>query len=433
MNDKIKKSILKIYNLISNNRVNNSYKYSWVNNGNGWSGQNIDCFSFVEKLRQYESIDPFGFSEIINDLVDGFKSINASFGEMVYLESGSACNVLNHSQIITNDIGRRINDFIENGESSLELILNSIYAEIVEFLTSDTVISLTYGPIENLVGNIGDINLGDVKIVRLQKGDIFESVNCNKNFGFNYHGFVWEYFYIIESPLRYSFVNHFVPPIDYINKYKNITDKLEVCMSVFGKGSLRITKRYSAVPRFFPFLFGSYEHHGPKPMGVFEINPGSIDELKNLYDHSKNSIFGDVKFSARRLLYSENRFDPLDSIVDSVIGMEGILLGALTGGDKGELKYRFSLNYSTFFETPQERECAFNFSRSLYDIRSAIVHGDEARLSEKDYKKINSENPTPHGCSEISKATLRALIINLIGNNFNIKDQKNWNYRILKL
>jgi hypothetical protein len=42
---------------------------------------------------------------------------------------------------------------------------------------------------------------------------------------------------------------------------------------------------------------------------------------------------------------------------------------------RGELRFRFSLNYSTLFNGAEERHRAFQVAKKLYDLRSAIAHG----------------------------------------------------------
>lgn len=92
------------------------------------------------------------------------------------------------------------------------------------------------------------------------------------------------------------------------------------------------------------------------------------------------AIFGvteaSMEMACSRLADAENRTRPQDRIVDAVIGMEAILLAGLRNEDRrGELKFRFSLHYSTLFESPEERHRAFRVAKHLYDLRSTVAHG----------------------------------------------------------
>ena len=82
-----------------------------------------------------------------------------------------------------------------------------------------------------------------------------------------------------------------------------------------------------------------------------------------------------------RLADAANRIRPQDQIVDSVIGMEAVLLAGVEDR-RSELSFRFSLNYAMLFAVDR-REYAFSLARDLYRLRSKIAHGntiDEKRL-----------------------------------------------------
>ena len=85
-----------------------------------------------------------------------------------------------------------------------------------------------------------------------------------------------------------------------------------------------------------------------------------------------------MEMACRRLADAETRNRAEDQIVDAVIGMEALLLAALGREDRRtELKYRFSINYSTLFQDPADRRGAFKIAKDLYDLRSTLAHGSD--------------------------------------------------------
>jgi hypothetical protein len=58
--------------------------------------------------------------------------------------------------------------------------------------------------------------------------------------------------------------------------------------------------------------------------------------------------------------------------------LEALLLAGMRREDRrGELRFRFSLNYAMLADGPENRDLAFRVARDLYDHRSAIAHGGE--------------------------------------------------------
>ena len=82
-----------------------------------------------------------------------------------------------------------------------------------------------------------------------------------------------------------------------------------------------------------------------------------------------------MEMASRRLSDAEIRTKHIDQILDAVIGLEVILLATAGSADyRGEMRYRFSLNYATLFDTSDSRLSAFKCARDIYDLRSRIAH-----------------------------------------------------------
>jgi hypothetical protein len=134
------------------------------------------------------------------------------------------------------------------------------------------------------------------------------------------------------------------------------------------------------------------------PAGTYEITK---DEIQSLITHAE-CIFAvtepAMETACRRLADAETRNRAEDQIVDAVIGMEALLLAALGREDRrSELKYRFSINYSTLFPDPADRRLAFKIAKDLYDLRSTLAHGSDVgqppyRVGEERLSLIDAAN-----------------------------------------
>jgi hypothetical protein len=159
---------------------------------------------------------------------------------------------------------------------------------------------------------------------------------------------------------------------------------------------------------FCPYLFqhriGGSEY---VPMGLYQL---SADDLRPFQEHAK-LVFADLHSSLQlactRLGDVENRLNPRDAIIDAVIGLESILL-AQTGKEayRGEMRYRFAINYSTFFENTDERYRAFLAARSMYDLRSTIAHGGRVQEQET----VGDEKLTLYQIAERACDMLRSVV-----------------------
>jgi hypothetical protein len=105
------------------------------------------------------------------------------------------------------------------------------------------------------------------------------------------------------------------------------------------------------------------------------------DEVERLQQHAA-LVFAcsepALVMACSRLADAHSRVRPQDRLLDAVIGLEALLLAAVGKDDRGELKLRFSLNYSTLFKTSETRRQAFRVAKDLYNLRSTIAHGGSA-------------------------------------------------------
>jgi hypothetical protein len=193
------------------------------------------------------------------------------------------------------------------------------------------------------------------------------------------------------------------------DRVKEALDKAILCLRTFKEGRVG----YDYV-HFFPSTFcalplpscGSGDLY--VPFGSYTLK---VEEIAPLAEHAK-LIFGvsepSMEMACSRLADAETRTRPQDRLVDAVIGMEALLLAGLGKEDrKGELKFRFSLHYSTLFGTPEERHRGFRVAKHLYDLRSVVAHGSS--LGEGVFPVGDEKLELPEAAKRASE-TLRHLV-----------------------
>jgi hypothetical protein len=186
-------------------------------------------------------------------------------------------------------------------------------------------------------------------------------------------------------------------------------DKAMRCLRTFKEGSIGYDWLHFKFVKFCPLALGSYgsldQHVRP---GIYKLSEKEVvilpDYAQRIFSLSESAL----QTACARLADAEARLRPQDQILDAIIGMEALLLAGLGKEDRrSELKYRFSLNYSTMFGSGEERWQAYNLAKDLYDHRSTIAHGGDlsgngVRVGEKQCN-INE-------VAMIAKGELRKLI-----------------------
>lgn len=123
---------------------------------------------------------------------------------------------------------------------------------------------------------------------------------------------------------------------------------------------------------------------------TYRIKPTSEPEtISKLYRvvHQCCSTSPEILFSLERFNSCLTRPDIQDRIVDVTIALESLI------GSRDELRFKFSLyNSHTAEDEPTRRVDAFNLFQRLYDVRSAIVHGDiKSRERKKNLQEVERD------------------------------------------
>jgi hypothetical protein len=219
----------------------------------------------------------------------------------------------------------------------------------------------------------------------------------------------WLYEFAITGEYRLrKLVNEPLPLSDpYADLHEKLTRAI-LALRTFKKGRVGYETIHLRPRYFCPYLFqdriGGLEY---VPMGQYGL---SAAEVQPFQDHAR-LVFADLhpslEIACSRLGDAETRLKPRDAIMDAVIGLEAMLL-AQAGKEqyRGEMRYRFSLNYSSLSEGPEDRRRNFYTARSLYDLRSTIAHGGQT----KEQVSIGSDTLTLYQAADFACETLRAAI-----------------------
>jgi hypothetical protein len=199
------------------------------------------------------------------------------------------------------------------------------------------------------------------------------------------------------------------------SSYGYAPSALEIVRTRLGKAILSLrTFKVGCVgyerARFVPVMFcpvaigHGVGGDGYVPVGSYDI---SKEEELPLCEHAA-AIFDVTEpkmlLACSRLADAEIRTRPEDQLMDAVIGMEALLI---PGGPSAELKLRFSLHYSTLFDTPEQRYRSYLVAKDLYDLRSTIAHGSKLK---GDRCRVGKEKITLADAATRATHALRTII-----------------------
>lgn len=163
------------------------------------------------------------------------------------------------------------------------------------------------------------------------------------------------------------------PMTVFNDKIENILRSL----NLVSRGSFDITSRFNRIQGYFASFADDSVHKSFKTVKGMISTDLSVDQLsrcQSIYHKLCNIGTDSFDIALSKLRDAETRLSDQDSIIDAVIGLESLLLNDI-GNEKnrGELKYRFSTNYSTLF-SPIDRLIKYYEAKETYDVRSMIVH-----------------------------------------------------------
>jgi len=217
-----------------------------------------------------------------------------------------------------------------------------------------------------------------------------------------------------------AFIGYFKDPIikgmvlnegQTLKSIFSLLDRAVLALRSYKNGSVGYLEiRLKALEYNLSFLGQNVKMQEAIPLDAYYLG---LSDLSSFQNHIRLLVgktnHSSLEVALSRLFDAENRPSSRDKLIDAVIGLEAILLSTNAKQPyRQELRYRFSLNYSTFFNTPESKLENFRKARSIYDLRSTIAHGGSFE-NNKTYS-VGSQKLNPAEIANEACSMLRMLI-----------------------
>ncbi len=132
---------------------------------------------------------------------------------------------------------------------------------------------------------------------------------------------------------------------------------------------------------------------------IYEISDAEAEPLQQHMRLVAADLHPSLEAACGRLGAAQVRTEPRDKLIDAVIGLEAILL-AETGDERyrGEMRFRFAMNYAVLHETPAECYNQFSIEKTFYDLRSALVHGEQVEECKFGHQILSLREAADRAC-----------------------------------
>jgi hypothetical protein len=317
----------------------------------------------------------------------------------------------------------RQHETFDLGETSVDDLVN----EFESFVDTPTVRFLFRAQLLNFKTSRDTIDLPEgLRIRRMSEKEVsvfhggsLETLGMIRSAAFGPHEFCIEG--EMDNPKVFGDIDDDEQHVE--DRVKAILDRGILCLRTFKEGHVGYDYVHFFPVTFCPVPVPSYGYGDLyMPFGSYTVN---AEEIGPLVKHAK-LIFGvtdaAMEMACSRLADAEHRTRPKDCVVDAVIGMEALLLAGIEDR-RGELNFRFSLNYAMLFP-PDQRQHAYRLARDLYGLRSVIAHGspiDEAKL------KIAGEKMVLPEVAKRATSALRTIIMHFLPKkDFPYKNSEFW-------
>lgn len=134
---------------------------------------------------------------------------------------------------------------------------------------------------------------------------------------------------------------------------------------------------YSTGYRYSPLaLHHPFPHGGIPAIGAPDFSR-AVRTAQKLVNYDLADPRRPSEIAIKRFLMGCTRDDPADALVDFVVALEALLL---PGRSETEMGYRFRLHGAySIASHPSERQGLYDQLKSVYDVRSSLVHGGRPR------------------------------------------------------
>lgn len=290
-------------------------------------------------------------------------------------------------------------------------VISAIAADTVHFLETDHIEFACLAPLINFSSDAaGDVAITDRVVLRRLSDEEVTDLR-----GGRIHGLLYrtpsmampEWACVVTLRTKLLFGDDPQPPSE--PGPQDELNRIVVAMRTFQTGPVGYEGIHFKGARYYPLMTGASRTFGLEyvPLGTYALPADQVAGLAQHIQSMLHPLHPALEVAAARLSAAEVRLDPRDRIIDSVIGMEAILLSAVGGQEayRGELRFRFAMNYAVL-QPKQEQPEANKLALSLYDLRSTIAHGGTV----KDQVKWGSEKKPFGLAAQMSCEVLRTLI-----------------------
>ncbi len=296
-------------------------------------------------------------------------------------------------------------------------VIESVAQSVVELLESARIRFRFSAPVINLRSEVDSLQLASGLLLRRLSdaevteiyGDPYWHMLSGRPWSFGIDEFVFEG--EREEPLVLGDRN--VPPgPSYNEAVLALLDQATLALRAFKQGPVGYTRVFYRPIGFCPTSLGdSGRSNVLIPLGGYHLAADEAERLRAFADLVVENEDPALKMGCRRLSDAQVRTCPEDQVIDAVIGMEAVLLAAMGVKDRGELKYRFSMNYAVLDSDPAERHRRFKLAKDLYDLRSGLAHGGtlEKAVHVGQEKGLMGEQAATRACEALRDVLTRLL------------------------
>lgn len=195
-------------------------------------------------------------------------------------------------------------------------------------------------------------------------------------------------------------------------RVSSLLDRAILAIRAFRQGPVGYNYVQYRPIGFFPTFFSDSPLINVHiPLGHYKISSDDTEKFAAFAKLVMDNKDSALDMGCRRLSDAQVRTRPEDQIVDAVVGMEAILLAGLANDDRrGELKFRFSMNYAVLDPDPEERYRRFKLAKDLYNLRSTVAHGsalkETVRVGEE---KLTAQRAAVSACDALRDVLYRLL------------------------
>lgn len=315
-----------------------------------WHGEYKDQPSFLSIF----SASSKPLEEIGSEFLQLFRSHYPRFGGLLGLASLGLTNIVNDpSYILGNaliELWDRYGTF-ECGDDAVEAIVQ----EFAEFVDSPTLRIRFEAQLLNykmkrqkieFAGNMTIRQLTEKEVSEIYGGSIRLLIRLIPKPTIGIHDFVLEGEFeepkiFGDQPLSESLATSTVRP--------NL-DKAILALRTFKEGRIGYDYVRFKPIKYCPLPLTAMGYGDLYvPLGEYNVSDEEIEPLQRHARLIYSKLDPAMELACSRLSDAQTRLHARDRLVDAVIGLEALLLAGLPKEGRGELRYRFAINYSTMF------------------------------------------------------------------------------------